>query len=486
MNPLTTLPNSWRLPLVVGGILLLTVALVSINLPYGFSMRHDGETVVRNGMQWAHQGYVRSRTWGYPAYEAVIYPILYYFGTSAAKLYSMMFCIGNGILFFLIARRISGGNLSLALPAGLGFLILPVTIITGNTILETSQGLFFALCGLWFFVQYFGTWRKRDLYWLAFFLGLATATRPDYLIFSAAAVGVLLRRGDLHKNRVGWKDLILFPVLYLAVGLLPYLLVYGNLYASLSVVIPDPLSRKIIRAILGFAALWGVPAILVTAAGGWIYRSGLLNRLKILRTDPLILLFAASLALYAIRYVMLPDELEYIYVLVPLFLIVLLKLLPHQAFFVALMLALGLPNIVQVHFFDRDPVTNDNRLSLGISPGAIYQDRQMRLLNEYKERELPALSQQIAARYGQKEFIDQQSTLPNALVIMPEEDLRYYRADRIGGALNKVFRSQTIIVYPLPHNYGWKAFSAFHEWKPLTLDDFRQVKNLPGSAKDRS
>ena len=219
----------------------------------------------------------------------------------------------------------------------------------------------------------------------------------------------------------------------------------------------------------------------MTVAGGWIYRSGLLNRLKIFRTDPLILLFAASLGLYAVRYVMLPDELEYIYILVPLFLIVLLKLLPHPAFFLALMLALGLPNIVQVYFFDRDPVTYDNRLTVGISPGAIYQDRRMRLLNEYKERELHALGQEIAAKYGQTEFIGQPSTVPNAVVIIPEEELRYYRADRLGGAFNKVFASQIIIVYSLPQNYGWKVFSAFHEWKPLTLDDFRQVKNLPGS-----
>ena len=255
MNSLKTLPHSWRLSLVLGGILLLTIALVSINLPYGFAQDDDGYRVVHNGMQWAQQGYVRSRTWGFPAYEVVIYPILSHFGTCAAKLYSMLFCIGNGVLFFLIARRVSGGNLSLVLPAGLGFVILPVTIISGNSILETSQGLFFALWGLWFFVRYFETRRKRNLYWLAFFLGLATATRPDYLIFSAAAGGVLLWQGGLRlqKNQVGWRDLLLVPMLYLAAGLLPYLLVYGNLYASLSVVFPDPLSRKLIRAISGFA-----------------------------------------------------------------------------------------------------------------------------------------------------------------------------------------------------------------------------------------
>jgi hypothetical protein len=457
-------------------LLIITASLVLINFNYGFSQDPDSYSVVSHARQLPEIGYIRSRTWGFPLYELIIYPLIAYLGITAGKAYSFVFCLANVYIFYKICLMETNENLGLSFFASLGFAVLPVSITSGNVILETSQGMFFALYSLLFFFRFLKDKQKKEVYISFILAGLATATRPDYIIFSAC-LGIVV----IIKKELSYSHLIKLILLYIFFSVTPYFLVYGNLYTSLSVVIQDSIIRKIIRAILGVAALFGLPAIFIIICGLGLYHKNITAKLNSLQADPFSILFTSAVVLYAIRYLLLPDELEYIYIIVPLVMILLLKMISRPSFFIVLAIALILPNFIQVSIFVRDPSTYNNKFSLGISPGALFQERSMRLLNEYKVNELPALEKQVAAEYGKTIYSADPSEIPGALVIIPEENLRYYRKDRVGGVFNRVFDSQTVIVYDLPNNYGWRVFMAYQKWRKITIQDFIRVTKIPGS-----
>lgn len=183
---------------------------------------------------------------------------------------------------------------------------------------------------------------------------------------------------------------------------------------------------------------------------------------------------------YAKLYSLIFFVLASVLVLVPLFVCVLMRLNIRQSALVVLAVAIFIPNLIQVNLFERTELGGLN-LDVSISPGAIAQDRSDRLQNEYINGELGELMDAVARDNGFEEY----ETLPafeaGTLVIMPEEMLRHYSADRFGGQYYKALASGRVkvVVYPMPSHRGWQQFIEFERWREIGPEDFREVKEPP-------
>ena len=250
-----------------------------------------------------------------------------------------------------------------------------MVVISGNTLLETSQGLLLGIAALSLYARCLERVSPGRLAALGAVLGLATATRPDYALLAAAMALALLGR-----VRPPWRGALLGAACFALCGLLPYAL-YWRAIRGATVVLADPLGQRLLRAGVSALQLLGPAAWAVLAAGWWRHRQ---RPGQTLDGWGALLLIAA--VLYGIRLVLLPDELEYLLALVPLLLVMLVRgggnARWSARWLAALALALALPNLVQVHLLAAD-ADGVRYLSPGLSPGAIWQDRAARLRWQY-------------------------------------------------------------------------------------------------------
>lgn len=442
--------------------LLVLAGLSAINFSHGFSEDYDGYFVISKAQALPDEGYTPSRSWGFPAYEVFIYPIIHYLGIEAAKFYSLAFSLGSVVVFYLILFQIErdGGKLFFGT---LSFVVLPVTIVAGNTVLETGQGIFFALSGILFYLRYRSKPAPLNFYLMAIGLGFAVSTRPDYVLLSAAVAYVVLM-----YNRPGSKLLLIGLLLWSISALLPYA-IYEGLYFSADVVPPDSYLRRFIRGALGIVNLYGIFAV------GILLLWGVVNYRRYTGPDkPVAVLIGITSLLFILRFVMLPDELEYIYILAPLLVILLLLVRISRKYLILLTISLFIPNLVQVHFFERTE-TGDVKVTAGVSPGVIAQEKNKRLLNEYRVDRLRILKQQVAENYGFSGYVGEPTVKDGVLVIIPRESLRYYRQDRWSGVFYNAVCKQKVIVYPMPENRAWRQFIKFEDWEKIQLADFQKV-----------
>jgi len=454
-------------------LVLAAVIPSSLNFAYGFAEDPDSTRVVEKALRFSDEGYQVSRTWGFPLYELAVYPIISFFGLFYAKLYSLVFYALSSVLFFLTLRQLTLDPLKSFLGA-LCFVVLPISIISGNTVLETSQGMFFAILGLYSYLRFARSRGNGYWYLMTIALGAATSTRPDY-VFLSSAIGLT----TLMFNRPRLRDLALGALVWSMFAFLPFL-IYERIPFRQDVIIPDPLSRKVIRALFGYLALLGIPATaLIIFLALKNYKAWFILAKKVLEDD-ILFLFTVALALYSVRFVMLPDELEYVYVLVPLLIMVAVRLNMKRTGLVALVIAVAIPNMVQIHLFSRTD-QGDLVVSPGLSPGTIAQDRSEILKLEYQTNKFPTLLGHIAAKYGHEDYTSEPSGKPHELVIIPNESLRYYQPERLRGTLYEVACTQEIVVYPWSSSRGWRQFIQFTDWRPLKPEDFTKV-TLPQCA----
>jgi hypothetical protein len=470
----------------LGGCLATALLLALINLQAGISGDLDGHLIYERALVWGQQGLAPSRSWGFPAYEALVYPLVYYLGALAGKLQALAMMLAAVALFHCLAGRVAAPvcgdtDWRAATWATLALAVTPVAVISGNTLLETSQGLLLGIAALSLYARCLERATNCRLVGLGTVLGLATATRPDYALLAAAMALALFWRA-----RPSWRGALLGAACYALCGLLPYAL-YWRAMREATVVLADPLGQRLVRAGVGALQLLGPAAWGVLAIGWW-------RRRKWSGLDGWGTLVLAATALYGIRFVLLPDELEYLLALVPLLLLTLLRGGAHARWSVhwlaALTLALALPNLVQVHLLAAD-AEGARYLSPGLSPGAIWQDRAARLRWQYVYDELPAqfdavavqqgAAQQGAAQQGAERWTMIPTEEPDALVIIPRDQTRFYRPERQGGRFWRVACSQRIIVYPLPSDRGWRQLTRYQPWRPITLEDY-QPYAPPGCA----
>lgn len=451
---------------------MLVVILASINFNYGFGEDHDSALILGQALTFDTYGYRPTRALGYPLYDLIIYPLIFYGGENFGKFYSMLLASFSALLFYQIVFFLTGDKKRSFL-AGLCFAVHPLTIISGNAIAETSQGIFLALLALYSFLKFFRFRDNKYLIALLCFGALATATRQDYLCLSAGLFVPLMALKEIPKPKIVLAGLVYF---ILAAGI--YLLVYGFSYyshggGSLVFLGLDSFSRKLGQAFFGTVALLGLPSLALL-----FYF--LIRKRLLMKRDPFLLFLMATFFFYMLRFITLPVKLEYVFILVPLFILFCSQYLQRRAGLAILAVALFLPNILQIHFFEREQGKTQTRF--GFSPGAIAQDRSGRLRIKYiTSPEYVAILKQAADYFGCEEYVaamtnwvSKRTEGNKSCVIVPEERLRFWNKDRLPKDIDrtKLFQRK-IIVYPLTDNRGWRQSIKYKPWKKVQLTDFK-------------
>ncbi|MCM8775784.1 MAG: hypothetical protein NC930_05485 [Candidatus Omnitrophica bacterium] len=457
-------------------LLILCVGLLftGVNFFTGYSADPDGYYITEKALAIRTDGFQRSRSFGFPLYELPVYLIIFYLGRTAGKFYSLFWYLASGILLFSILRKLKVDP-DRACLAALSFMVMPVAVISGNSIMETSQGLSLALLSLYYFIclmESDSAPPSFTIYLMAISVGLATSTRLDYAILGISC-GLTL---SLHK-RFPRITFVYACLVGLLVALLPYAGLYGwSTFSKPSVVIPDPLSRKLIRALFGVVALFGIPGFFMAVVA--------VGRCLIVKTGfvkpYLRFFFIVAVVLLAVRFVILPDVLRYIIILPALVILLMVRTVSKKILWL-FVFAMALPNFVQFHLFRRDQNNFEIYLSPGFSPGALWQERSGRLKQEYLFLELPVLLDQVADRFGCKSYLPRLSLIKGVeylnrfdCLIIPNEVRRFLKPGRLHNMFSGL--KPRVIVYNIPDHRGWSQFFRHEDWTKIGLDDFKEIQ----------
>jgi hypothetical protein len=253
--------------------------------------------------------------------------------------------------------------------------------------------------------------------------------------------------------------------------------IYGDVPLNVDTYLPDPIWQKLMQAGGGSVALLGIPASVLLLTWAWRSRRPLPAVWRQVKDDDVMALFGCAVALYGMRFVLLSDELEYVVILVPLLLLVVLRAGASVPAVTLLALALAFPNFVQLHLAERDP-RGRLRPTVGLSPGAIVQDRRARERLEYLHTGLPDMMRTVARANGCSEYATMPTGDEGRCVIIPYDQLRFYIDARHGGRYFRVGCTQRIFTYPMPSHRGWRQLIRFADWRMLTRAEF-QAAVLP-------
>lgn len=446
-------------------LIVVVVVLTAINLPVGIAEDVDGHRIVRHALASDTDGFVRSRTSGFPAYELVAYPLIRHLGILSAKIWSMMGAVVAVLALFVVLRGLAVPVRAATLAAAC-LAVAPTVVTAGSTVMETTQGLALAILsvGTWLWLSESATRGRSAL--LGIVLGLCVATRPDYVILAGAIAIVTLR-----YRLVPTRRMVVVGVVFLVTATVPYL-IYEDLLPGSRILRDETPAYRLVVGGAAMLGLIGIPGWLVagiTAVRGWrVLRS--LSR----REHAVVALFGIALAGYLVRLWVLPDEIDYVIVLVPLGILALAMIERRPPAWAALCAAITLSGLVQVHLLDRDALLRPH-LSPGLSPGAYVQDRRVIERNAYRAEVVPAIGRSIGDSLGIDVVRLDVSTDEGALVLIPDERLALYRPERRGGSCFRASIHQRIFVYPMAENRGWRKLLRFEDWHPIDLDDVREV-----------
>lgn len=444
-------------------LILLALGAAAVNFFYGYAEDSDACILIRRAWKFGALGYGPSRNWGFPLYELFAYPLIYYFGIGWAKFFSFIFYLLSGLFFFDLVLYCSRDRM-LAFLGATVFLVHPMAIISGNSIGESSLALFFSVAALSGLLRYLLEKKTWGLFVAALFCGLASATRQDYLMLGGAMGLTALLCG-----KPGWRHFTTALLLFLLGTAGPYLWMYGPdhlRHLNTEFLAYDPYWRTLVRSGLGFMTFFGWSVIV--AAPFLCFRRKALPRFAII-------LLAFTALFYLVRFSLNADKMEYILGLLPVFLLVILLSLPSKRKVVLFLLAVFLPNLLQIHFFRREG--RFTRVSFGFSPGVFVQEHSERLKQEYMflgEHEA-VLKEAAEKKFGCKKYVIYLLDVddPELCMIVQEERLRFWNPERSAGRidLKKAFHKR-IIVYPLPDHRGWRQWIRFTPWSKPTLADF--------------
>ncbi|MDO8527712.1 MAG: hypothetical protein Q7T03_08505 [Deltaproteobacteria bacterium] len=456
-------------------LILSALFLASINFPHGNFEDVDVIEIIKSAWKFPAEGYGPSRSWGFPMYELFLYPTIQHFGLNGAKVESVVFYVLSGLLFFKLLLYLTK-NVSLSFLGSLAFLVHPISVVTSSAISSTSQEIFFALLSITFFFRYFYEQKRRHLFWMVLFCGFATATRQDYLMLALSLATTLL-----FLKKLKWDSFLLALFVYGTAVLGPYILFYGVehfTHLSLQFMGNETFARKIPRAILGYMAVLGLPILFL----GFLFGAKYLPHPKELKAgllkNPAGVLFCSAVFFYFIRFAMLPDKLEYMWVIFPLFLILVFTHIRQKSFLIPFLIAVAIPDFLQIHLFKREGA--NIKLNIGFSPGAVAQSRSERLRNEYRFfGDYEATVARVAReKFGCQKHLWYLADTPDNdyCIVVPEEMLRFWNPDRLSeGVDRKRLLERKIIVFDFPDNRGWRQFFQFTPWKPLNPADFRLI-----------
>ena len=239
--------------------------------------------------------------------------------------------------------------------------------------METSQGILFFLCTIFFSKKYIKSEKYKYLIAAFIFSYCAIMTRPDYVILGCGIFLVIFLNKRNNK-----KELFKLCILLL-IGILACYYSYQLIYSEIDIFSVSTGGgshlRKMIRAIAGIMNLFtpiGVLIIILLTLTKFksilvfvknFYNSDFLHQLTLVLTP-----------LYLVRFLLLPDELEYIF---PLYLLILISFSHvhiNKKYLIILSISIISVNLIHISFFERHSLSDELVLSININQGAIIQD----------------------------------------------------------------------------------------------------------------
>lgn len=372
----TLTPNAAAL---AGAALVLTAGLGGLRL--GFAEDVDSLGIARSAEAILAGGYERSRVLGVPLYELIAAGLMGLGGVMFVNLASLLFTLGAVGFLWAALRRAGGKGAAFALLAASAS---PLVLINASAMMETSLLALCVSAGLWAAVAAAATGERRLVIAAALAGSLATAVRPDAALF-ALALGASLAFEQRQSWKKAWETLAWFAGFgLLAIGL--YGLMNGGFaFLDQVAVSKDNAGRSLARAVLGAATVLGLfGAVVLAVTLGRVARDPEDAWLRAARASPaarvaLLIAITAGL-LYGLRFLALPDELEY---LLPAFLALCVALGAFAGRLTCALFAMSLlvANVAQIALFERRG--EEVRAAVSLQPGALVQDWAFRRHNQW-------------------------------------------------------------------------------------------------------
>lgn len=363
-------PYRWPVPAAI----TLLVALISgTHIGSGIATHGDSRQIIDLTVPAILSGhYLPARSWGNPLYEYLVAWLFPTGGVSLTSAYSFMLAIAS----IWVANALIGPAASLVRRA----LVLaalcfnPLFLINAFAISEWMQATFLVLCLLWFAHQWFVSAGRGSLFGLALVSVLLVLTRPDAAIVCAClTLALLWHLGLTHAHRA--IELLAAMVAAGIVTVAAFWWVnHGLAFIATGMLWSHaPISRRLIVAIVGVYSAFGVlaPLILVYAAGSAIRRSFQTSTAAL---SLWMKLFVLAAPLVFVRFVLMPDKLEYILILLALATAMVGNErlgVPALAFYA---LSSILPSVVTLSLFERTGHSDALTVHPHIGPGAVAQD----------------------------------------------------------------------------------------------------------------
>lgn len=459
-------------------ILVFTLLIGTVNFTSGYGADSDAGLVVMRANE-ADNKFIPSRSYGNPVYELVVYHLNLLGskgkpGVHLMQLWSV-FCLFIGLqVLYSCLLMLSGQNKIKAMVGCLCLMAFPAVITNANVVMETIQGMTLVIICVYFFLKFMKTRNQVWLYPLALFLGLSFGTRADYVIL-AACMALTILVFEVPSN----INIVLTSVIYLIAAFVPYYLYFidgTDIYMQVQMV-PNPFLRKLVRACIGLATLFGLPLIIFLMKEVLVKLKTILKLVFFtLFTDPLLFLFLNTASLFLVRYCLLPDEIEYVIILLP-FAVMLLCQYANSKKMALFGLLAFIPNLVQIYFLNLDKF--NFKFEVGLTDGAIIQDKKSRdYLNSLDLNVIWGNGFAFMNKMGcKKASMDLNCINSNTCdcTVVPEFLLHNLNTDR--GLYPNVKKSGIrVFYYPaLAYDKSWRTFTKLNPVGPNNNNTFYEV-----------
>jgi hypothetical protein len=359
--------------------LVFGVCVAGIHL--GLSQDRDSESIYANFPKILNLHYVRSRSWGVPLYE-ITAALLDAAGgivlvNTVSLLYTMVFVAS---IFYLVRPD---RNLR-ALLTFAAAVLNPFVLSNGSGPMETMLYLMLAMLSVVCAMRYLDSRSSLARLGIFLFMGLMVLARPDAAVFALALALSLLF--ELRRDRAALAVVALGTVLTGGVVLSIYLFLnhgFDFLFNS-GVLQGGSFKRRLQIAMVSLVNMYG---LLGSATILCVFVLAILRGRRGLLADDAVFGFldrlaVVALGLYLIRFVSLPDQLEYF--IIPFILSIILvgrnvRLLPAVAL---ICLSIAANSVVHVALFNR--VDGMLSFSPSVNWGGVVQDWQARFFNRVR------------------------------------------------------------------------------------------------------
>jgi hypothetical protein len=302
-------------------IIVITVGVHGVGLGLGHDLdsRAIFEKSVPAILEWS---YVPGRSYGNPLYEFIAAWLYAMGGIVLANSYSLVLAIASIALFHHLLGRPDVWSRAFAM---VGFCLSPVFLTNAYAFGEWMQTFFFTLCLLWAASRWLETSSYRDLIVYATFSMLLVLTRPDAAFICVCVCIALLWQLRLQLRRS--VELIIASALAGALTVTIVIVINGGFgfMQGLAFDTNDTWLRSFYIAALGVCTLFGFPGVIVVfgcaALLVWRIRMGSGDAISFWSK-----LFLVGIVIGFVRYVILPQKLEYVFYL----LILAFLMMTHQ------------------------------------------------------------------------------------------------------------------------------------------------------------